>query len=144
MSGYSPSLKGWIAFALGGFGVVCFPFIRPAILVESGVGTFLAEPVTPLVYFTGGVLIVLGLLAGVDAFRRGSRADRVLACISVLLIAGLAAQYFQLFVLKVHRSSLNQSPGATAAMLPAFVASGRFVALGIRRHHVRWRGSAPS
>src|SRR6266699_2491081 len=104
MSRYFPTVRGWIAFLIAAFGFLCFPSILPAILVESGVGTFLAEPVTRMVYFTGAVLIIVGLLASVEAFRRGSRADKVFACISVLLTIGLMAQYFQLFVLSIHRS----------------------------------------
>ena len=100
-----PTLRGWIAFILAAGGFLCFPSLRPAFLVESGVGSFLAEPVTPLTYFTGGVLIIVAVLGSVEAFRRGSRADKVFAAVSVLLTIGLAAQYFQLFVLSVHRSS---------------------------------------
>ena len=103
MSRYFPTVRGWIAFLIAAFGFLCFPSIRPAILVESGVGRFLAEPVTRMVYFTGAVLIIIGLLASVEAFRRGSRADKVFACISALLTIGLMAQYFHLFVLSVHR-----------------------------------------
>jgi hypothetical protein len=109
MSRFFPTLRGWIAFLLAAFGFLCFPSLRPAIFVESGVGTFLMEPVTPLTYFTGGVLIVVALLASIEAFRRGSRADKVFAFISVLLTVGLAVQYFQLFVLSVHRSSPNHA-----------------------------------
>jgi hypothetical protein len=104
MTRYFPTLRGWVAFLLSAFGLWCFPSVRPALLVESGVGTFLTEPVTPMVYFTGAVLILVGLLASIEAFWRGSRADKVFACISVLLIIGLMVQYFELFGLSVHGS----------------------------------------
>jgi hypothetical protein len=103
MTRHFPTLRGWVAFLLAAFGILYFPVVRPAIIVESGVGTFIAEPVKPVVWIAGAVLIVVCLLASVEAFRRGTWGDKVLACISALLSIGLIIPNFELFVLSVHR-----------------------------------------
>jgi hypothetical protein len=107
MTRYLPTLRGWIAFVLAAFAILYFPVLSPALIVESGVGTFVVEPVTPTVWITGAVLIVVCLLASVEAFRRGSRADKWFAGISVLLTIGLAVWYFALAVLSVQKSPIK-------------------------------------
>src|SRR5258708_210342 len=127
MTRYLPTLRGWIAFVLSAFAILYFPALRPALFVESGVGTFVMERVTPTVWVTGAVLIVLCVLASVEAFRRGSRADKWFAGISVLLTIGLAVQYFQLATLSVHKSpnhALQPTPGS------AFSSAARFTSTG--------------
>ena len=57
MSRYFPTLRGWIAFVLPAFAILYFPLLRPALIVESGRGTFVAEPVTPKVWIIGAFLI---------------------------------------------------------------------------------------
>jgi hypothetical protein len=104
MTRYFPTLRGWIAFLLAAFAILFFPVLRPALLVQSGVGTFLSEPATPAVRFAGAVLVIVCLSASVEAFRRGSRVDKVVACIAVLLTIGLIVEVLQLFVLSVHQS----------------------------------------
>jgi hypothetical protein len=101
MTQYFPSLRGWVSLFLAACAFSCFPYLRPAIHIDSGVGTFLAEPVAPLVYITGAFLIFVCLLASVEAFRRGSRPDKVFACGSFLLTIGLMVQLCELFVLPV-------------------------------------------
>ena len=134
MSRYFPTLRGWIAFVLPAFAILYFPLLRTALIVESGRGTFVAEPVTPKVWIIGAFLIVVCLLAIAEAFKRGSRADKVVACISVLLTVGLAVQYFQLCVLSVHRSP-NKALHRTAICAWGFAMEflffiSQFVAVG--------------
>jgi hypothetical protein len=102
MTHYLPTLRGWIAFILAMFAVLFFPVIRPALLVKSGEGTFLAEPVAPAAWITGAVLIIVCFLMSAEAFKRGSRADKIFACISVLLTMGLMVEFLELFILPVH------------------------------------------
>lgn len=107
MSRHFPTLRGWIAFVLAAFAILYFPVLRPALAVVSGRGTFLIEPVTPFVWVMGGALILVCLAASVEAFRRGSRADKVCACLAALLTVALMFQYFELIV--VSRRSPNRS-----------------------------------
>ena len=118
---YFPTLRGWIAFLLAAFAILFFPVLRPALLVQSGVGTFLSEPATPAVQVAGAILVIGCLLACVEAFRRGSRVDKVVACIAVLLTIGLTTiglivEVLQLYVLSVHlppnesNVPVNQNP----------------------------------
>ena len=104
MTRYFPTLRGWIAFLLAVFASLFFPVVRPALLIKSGVGTILAEPVTPAVWLTGAVLVIACVIAITEAFRRGSRTDKVFACISVLLTIGLLVEFVELFVLSVYQS----------------------------------------
>ena len=121
MSRYFPTLRGWVALLLATFGLLYFPVLRPALFVASGRGTFVAEPVTPFVWITGGILIVVCLIASVEAFRRGSRADKICACVAALLTVGLMFQYSELVV--VSRRSPNNSlePTGSADQSNAFV-----------------------
>ena len=105
MAKYFPTLRGWIAFILAVLAIFLFPFLRPTLLIESGKGTFLAESVTPAVKIEGGFLLVGCLIVTIEAFRRGSRADKVLACFSSLLTIALAVEYLELFVLPVRNGS---------------------------------------
>ncbi len=101
---YFPTLRGWVAFIFATFSIFIFQAIRPALFIESGVGTFLLEPVSPLVQVTGAASAIISFLASTEAFRRGSRADKVLACISVLLTIGLMVELLELSVLSVYKS----------------------------------------
>ena len=116
MTRYFPTLRGWAAFVLSVFAILYFPFLRPALFVESGVGTFVMERVTPTVWVTGAVLIVVCLIASVEAFRRGSRVDKWFAGISVLLTIGLAVEYFELATLSVHKSPGHAQQPATVGV----------------------------
>jgi hypothetical protein len=109
MTRYLPTPRGWIAFILSAFAILYFPTLCPALFVESGVGTFVRERVTPTVWVKGAVLIVACLLASIEAFRRGSRVDKWFAGVSVLLTLGLAVQYFELVGLSVHKSTPPRS-----------------------------------
>ena len=99
-----PTLRGWIAFLLAVFAALLFPAICPPSYVQSGVGTFLAEPVRPAAWIVGAVLILVCALASAEAFRRGTFPDRIFAVIAVLLTVALMVEYFRLFGLTVHKS----------------------------------------
>ena len=97
-----PTLRGWLALLLAVFAVLFFPFLCPVSYVQSGVGTFLSEPVRPVVWVLGAGLILICAPASVEAFRRGTRVDKVFAALAVLLTLGLMVEYFQLWGLPVH------------------------------------------
>ena len=131
MKRYFPTLRGWIAFLLAAFSLLYFSFIRPAFYIQSGVGTFLAEPVTASTRIIGAVFIIISSLAAVEAFRRGSRADKFFACIAVILTIGLLVEFLELFVMSVHQSP-NKSPeptavGACRSAIAVHVASRRWL-----------------
>jgi len=113
MTRYFPTLRGWIAFLLAAFAILFFTAICPARIVRSGVGTFLIEPASPTVRLTGAALVVVCFFASAEAFRRGSRADKIFACISVLLTIALLVEFLQLFILTIDQSP-NKSPEPTA------------------------------
>ena len=113
MTRYLPTLRGWIAFLLAAFSLLYLSFIRPALYIQSGVGTFLAQPVMPSTLIIGAVLAVVTFCAVFEAFRRGSRADKIFACIAVILAIGLLVEYLELFVLSVYQPP-NKSPEPTA------------------------------
>jgi len=99
MTRYFPTLRGWIAFLLAAFAILFLLWLRPALLVQSGVGTFRSEPVTWVVRVKGAILVIVCWLASVEAFRRGSRLDKILSCVATLLTIGLVVEVLQLFVL---------------------------------------------
>lgn len=82
---------------VGGF---LFLTMRPVRIFSSGFGTSLAEPVAPSAWVFGGVLIFLCVATCIEALRRGSRADRILLCVSVFLTFWLMREFFALMVLR--------------------------------------------
>ena len=104
MTRYFPTLRGWIAFLLAVFAALLFPFICPPLRIQSGVGIFLAEPVGLAAWIAGPVFILVCFLASAEAFRRGTRADKIFALIAVLLTIGLMFEYLRLFGLSVYQS----------------------------------------
>ena len=73
----------------------------PARLVESGVGTWIQEPVAPSAWILSGAFILLCLGACVEAFRRGSRIDRIVLCLAVFLTLSLIYQFLEFMLLRV-------------------------------------------
>lgn len=101
MTRYLPTLRGWLALLLpvvAGF-VLLATF--PARFIESGVGTWIQEPVAPLAWVLSGVFIVSCVGACLEAFRRGSRIDRTVLILAVLLTFSLIYQFFAFMILKV-------------------------------------------
>jgi Na+/melibiose symporter-like transporter len=101
MSRYLPTLRGWIAFLLALCASCFYPAILPPVYVESGVQRWSSEPVSPIVAIGGVILAIVCFAACVEAFRRGSRADKIAACIAVLLTIGLLVVLFRSFTLPV-------------------------------------------
>jgi hypothetical protein len=115
MTRYFPTLRGWIAFLFAASNVLLFPLVCPPLRVQSGVGTFLAEPVRPVAWIIGPVFILVCFVTSAEAFRRGTRADKVFALIAVLLTIGLIVEYLRLFGLSVYQSpntALEPTPTA--------------------------------
>jgi len=73
----------------------------PARLIESGVGTWIQEPVAPSVWILSGAFILICVGACIEAFRRGSRTDKIVLCLAALLTFGLIYQFFEFMLLRV-------------------------------------------
>ena len=83
---------------VGGF---AFLMMAPVRFVQSGWGEFIGTPVRPSVWIFGGVLIFACVAACVEAFRHGSRGDKIACCIAALLTLSLAEQFFSFMILPV-------------------------------------------
>src|SRR5450759_361077 len=94
MSRYFPTPRGWVALALPLIADFMLLATFPARFIESGVGTWISEPVAPSASILSGVLILLCVAACVEAFRRGTRADRIVMCVAALLTLGLIWVFF--------------------------------------------------
>jgi hypothetical protein len=103
MPRYFPSARGWVALLLPLLGGFLFLALIPTRFTESGVGRGIWGRVSLLGWVSGGLLILVSVGACVEAFRRGSMADRVVACVAALVILWLSTQYFELFLLPVRR-----------------------------------------
>jgi len=106
MSRYIPSLRGWIAVLLPLVGGAAYLAFLPMRFVQSGFGTFISEPVTLPAWIIGGVLVVLCVAACLEAFRRGSRADRIAASFAAILSLWLIHEYFAFMLLPVRPSPI--------------------------------------
>ena len=73
----------------------------PARLIESGVGTWIQEPVPPSAWLLSTAFIVLCVGACIEALRRGSRIDRIVLCLAALLTFSLIYEFFEFMLLKV-------------------------------------------
>lgn len=83
---------------LGGF---LFLASLPDRYVESGVGTWLGGRISPSAWISGGLLIFLCVAACLEAFRRGSWTDRIIACAAAPLTFWLIREFLELFLLPV-------------------------------------------
>jgi hypothetical protein len=111
MSSPFPTVRG-IASLLVAFGsLLILPVLRPALIVESGVGTFLAEPVGLGVWIVGGILLLACAAITLEAFRRGSSSDKICASVAAVLSLILAVQYFGLSSLKTKKSPNHPAAG---------------------------------
>ena len=77
-----------------------FLAMLPSRFIESGVGTWIAEPIAPSVWIFGGVFVVLCVAACVE----GSRGDRIVLCIGALLTFWFIREFFVLMLLRVRPS----------------------------------------
>jgi len=106
MSRYLPTLRGWAALVLPLVGNFLLLAIFPARFIESGVGVSIADPVAPSAWILGGVLILLCVAVCVEALRRGSHADRIVACLAALLTLGLICAFFGFMFMRVRPSPI--------------------------------------
>src|SRR6185369_13145614 len=111
MPRYMPSVRGWAALLLPLLGGLLFLALIPDRFIESGVGKWIGGHVSIFGLFSGALLILVSVAACIEAFRRGSAADRVVACIAALLTLLLIAQYIELFLLPVRRPPNQAASG---------------------------------
>jgi thiol:disulfide interchange protein len=100
MTRFLPTIRSWLALALAAFAAIVYPMLLPVRFVASGGPIWLAEPVSPTLWVLGGLLAFLCVGACVEAFRRGSRADRVVACIAALLTISFITGFCDLLLLQ--------------------------------------------
>ena len=101
-----PTVRGWSALILPLLGGFLFLELIPMRFVESGRGTFLSERIPLGVWVLGGAVILACAAGCVEAFRRGSWKDRLIACIGALLTFWLLREYCQLLVMPVRPSPI--------------------------------------
>jgi len=104
MTRYLPTSRGWAALLTASLGGGIYGFMVPVRYVQSGFGTFLGEPVSPAEWVSGGVLIFLCVAACLEAFRRGSRVDRIVACVAGLLTFLFVREFLSLLFLPVRQA----------------------------------------
>ena len=101
-----PTLRGWAAVALplvGGF--VLFATF-PARFIESGVGTWIQEPVARSTWILSGAFVILCVGSCIEALRRGSRTDKIILCLGALLTFWLIREFFEFMLLRVRPSPI--------------------------------------
>ena len=106
MSRYLPTLRGWVALTLPIISGLTLAFVFPARFIESGVGTWIAEPVSPSAWVLAGLLILLCVGSCVETFRRGSLPDKVVLLLAALFTLGLAWQVFEFMTLRVRHPAI--------------------------------------
>jgi len=75
-------------------GAVYYPDVLPPYYVHMD-GKWISDAVSPLAWIFGGVAVLICFAACVEAFRRGSRADKVAACIGLLFAISFLTVYLQ-------------------------------------------------
>lgn len=96
MTRFLPRLRGWIAVIFPLIASTLYPGMLPP--RYSTLGDWrLRWPVPLWAHIAGGVLIVLCVAACFEAFRRGSRADKVAACIGVYFTFCLIYSFLKSF-----------------------------------------------
>ena len=106
MSRYLPTLRGWAALVLPVVGGFILLAIFPMRYIESGVGTWIMEPVRPSAWILGGAFVVLSVAACIEVLRRGSRVDRIVLCFGVLLTFWFTRAFFAFMLYPVRSSPI--------------------------------------
>lgn len=96
MTRFLPRLRGWVAIIPAMIASFLFPGILPPRYSTLGDWRFRC-PVPLWAHIAGGVLVVLCVAACFEAFRRGSRADRVAACVGVYFTLCLFSSFLKSF-----------------------------------------------
>ena len=126
-----PTARGWLALGFAIFASCGYPMLVPARYVQSGGPTWLFEPVSTSLWVLGALLLVACVSSCIEAYRRGSRSDRIAACIAALLTLSFVVGFFDLMLLRPapnHRASLdpgNSSCCVLSVIDPARVSAGR-------------------
>jgi hypothetical protein len=110
-----PSVRGWAALLVPLLGGFLFLASIPERFDESGVGVWIGGRISLLGWLSGALLILVSAVACLEALRRGSSVDRVIACVAALLTFWLITQYLELFLLPVRRPP-NHRAGADAGV----------------------------
>ncbi len=106
MSRYLPTLRGWAALAFPVLSAFLLLAAFPARFIESGVGTWIAEPVATSTWVLGGLLIALCIGGCMEAWRRGSRADKVVLLLAAAMTFWLAREFFSFMILRVRHPGI--------------------------------------
>jgi hypothetical protein len=106
MSRYLPRFRGWAALALPIISALVLAFVFPARFIESGVGTWIAEPVTPSAWVLAALLMLLCVGSCVEAFRRGSLPDKIVVFLAAIFTLGLGWQVLEFITLRVRHPAL--------------------------------------
>ena len=106
MSGYVPTLRGWTVLVLPVVSAFLLLAAFPARFIESGVGTWIAEPVAPSTWAFGAVLILLCVGGCVETFRRGSRVDKVVLVLGAAMTLWLVQEFLSFMLLRVRHPGI--------------------------------------
>jgi hypothetical protein len=96
MTRYIPRLRGWAAFLAALLASVLYPGFLPPRYSTLGERRF-RDPVSLLARVIGAVLIVGCVAVCLEAFRRGTRADRVAACLGAYFTFCLVYEFLKSF-----------------------------------------------
>ena len=113
MSRHLPTLRGWAALMLAVIGTFSYPLMLPPYFVQSGVGDWITAPVPPATWILGGFAVLACFGACFEALRRGSRADKVAACIGFLLSISLLIEYLEPLSVPVRQQPNYPAPRNT-------------------------------
>lgn len=80
--------------------------IFPMRYIESGVGTWIMEPVRPSAWILVGGLVILSVAACIEVIRRGSRVDRIVLCLGALLTFWFVRAFFAFMLYPVRSSPI--------------------------------------
>jgi hypothetical protein len=118
-----PTVRGWLALLAACF-CFFFPWTWPIISIQSALRFRYISPVPPWVWFTGGALVIIGGAISVHAFVRGSRPDKIVACLAALVVLLLSVQMFDLVVLAYRSRATNHRSAADAGLALWFQVGG--------------------
>jgi hypothetical protein len=99
-------MRGWAALVLPLVGGFLLLATFPARFIESGVGTWIQEPVARPTWILSGAFIILCVGACIEALRRGSRTDKIILFLGALLTFWLIREFFEFMLLRVRPSTI--------------------------------------
>jgi hypothetical protein len=96
-----PTLRGWVALTLPLLAGLVLLAILPARFIESGVGTWILQPVEPSTWILSALMVFLCVAACLEALRRGSRIDKILLVVAIPLTYWLINEVLSFTLLRV-------------------------------------------